>query len=147
RTFGRIPDAIAAAGYDSVNLLAIAIGQPGDLRTNLQRLDNVQGVQGLLRPAALSPGETSNTVAVVRINEYGAPQVAARYAGGVRARAEGRVRSGAGRCRGAGRPSCRPFQGTGPSRRGPDPTGPKRHQTSNRPRSGSAELRQPIECA
>jgi ABC-type branched-subunit amino acid transport system substrate-binding protein len=84
RTFGRIPDAVTAAGYDSVNLLAIAIGQPGDLRTNLQRLDNVQGVQGLLRPAALSPGETSNTVAVVRINEYGAPQVAARYAGGVR---------------------------------------------------------------
>ncbi|MBZ0301506.1 MAG: ABC transporter substrate-binding protein [Anaerolineae bacterium] len=84
RMFGLIPDAIAAASYDSVKLLAAAIGQPGDLQTNLRSLDNVQGVQGMLRPAQLSAGETSNNVAVIRINEYGVPQVAARYAGGVK---------------------------------------------------------------
>ena len=84
RTFGEIPDSLAAASYDSIKLLALAIGLPGELLTNLRGLDNVQGVQGLLRPAQLSPGELSNNVAVVQLNALGVPQVAARYAGGVR---------------------------------------------------------------
>ena len=84
RTFGDIPDGLAAASYDSIKLLAIAIGSPGELVTNLRSLDNAQGVQGLLRPAQLSPGELSNNVAVVQLNTLGVPQVVARYAGGVR---------------------------------------------------------------
>jgi branched-chain amino acid transport system substrate-binding protein len=84
RAFGEIPGPIAAASYDAVQLLAVAIGRPGDLQTNLRGLDSVTGVQGLLRPALLSPGETSNNVAVVQFNSRGVPQVAARYAGGVR---------------------------------------------------------------
>ncbi len=84
QTYGSVPDEIAASGYDSVLLLAQAISLPGELLSNLRRLDNVQGVQGLLRPSQLSPGETSNTVAVTELSRYGVPQVAARYAGGVR---------------------------------------------------------------
>jgi ABC-type branched-subunit amino acid transport system substrate-binding protein len=91
RAFGEIPDAIAAASYDAVHLLSTAIGQPGELLNNLPQLDNIPGVQGLLRPAALSAGETSNTVAVVQINGFGVPQVAARYAGGVRLPDEGPI--------------------------------------------------------
>lgn len=84
RAYGEIPDAVAAAAHDSITLLTAAIGQPGDLQTNLRGLDNIQGVQGILRPAVLSAGETSNSVAVVQLNTFGVPQVAARYAGGVR---------------------------------------------------------------
>ncbi len=84
RTYGTIPNAIAAASFDSVQLLAAAIGLPGDLQTNLRGIDNLQAVQGLLRPGALSPGEISNTVAVIQLNMLGVPQIAARYAGGVR---------------------------------------------------------------
>src|SRR5690606_27972374 len=69
---------------DSVYLLAEAIALPGDLRTNLTQLDNIVGVQGLLRPAQLAPGELSNNVAVVQLGPFGAPQVVGRYAGGVR---------------------------------------------------------------
>lgn len=89
RAFGEIPNAIAAASYDAVNLLAVAIGEPGELLNNLRQLDNVPGVQGVLRPAALSTGEISNTVAVIQISGFGVPQVVARYAGGVRLPDEG----------------------------------------------------------
>jgi branched-chain amino acid transport system substrate-binding protein len=84
RAYGEIPNHIAAAAYDSITLLASAIGLPGELLGNLRRLDNIQGVQGVLRPQALSPGETSSNVTVVRLSEWGVPQIAARYAAGVR---------------------------------------------------------------
>jgi ABC-type branched-subunit amino acid transport system substrate-binding protein len=84
RAFGTVPGPIEAATYDSVYLLAEAIGRPGELLANLPQLDNVRGVQGLLRPVQLSRGETSNNVAVVQIGGLGAPRVIARYAGGVR---------------------------------------------------------------
>ena len=84
RAYGAIPDALAAASYDSVRLLAEAISLPGDLQSNLRSVDNLQGVQGLLRPSALSPGEISNTVAVIQLDARGVPQLVARYAGGVR---------------------------------------------------------------
>ena len=84
RRFGDLPDPISAASYDAVMLLAEAIEQPGELRSNLQSIDNFEGVQGLLRPAQLGPGETSNNVSVVTFNTFGAPQLTARYAGGVR---------------------------------------------------------------
>ncbi len=91
RAYGEIPNAVSAAAYDSITLLAAAIALPGDLQSNLRALDNIQGVQGVLRPAVLSAGETSNSVAVVQLNAFGSPQVAARYAGGVRLPDEGAV--------------------------------------------------------
>lgn len=84
RAFGTVPGPVEAATYDSIYLLAQAIGRPGELLTNLPQLDNVSGVQGMLRPVQLSRGETSNNVAVVQIGGLGAPRVVARYAGGVR---------------------------------------------------------------
>jgi hypothetical protein len=84
RFFGEVPGPIAAASYDSVYLLTEAIRRPGELRANLAQLDNIVGVQGVLSPARLSRGETSNNVAVVQLNAYGAPIVLARFAGDVR---------------------------------------------------------------
>jgi ABC-type branched-subunit amino acid transport system substrate-binding protein len=79
RSFGQVPGAVEAASYDAIYLLAAAIRQPGQLLTNLTQLDNVRGVQGMLRPATLTRGETSTNVAVVQIGPFGAPQVLARY--------------------------------------------------------------------
>lgn len=81
RAFGEVPGALDAAAYDSVILLAAAIGLPGELQGNLTQLDDIQGVQGLLRPARLGRGELSDNVAVTRIGAFGAPQVVARYLG------------------------------------------------------------------
>lgn len=82
--FGETPGPIEAASYDAVTLLAAAIGLPGDLRSTLPQLNNVQGVQGLLSPAQLSRGETSNSVAIIQLGPLGGPQVNARYAGNQR---------------------------------------------------------------
>ncbi len=83
RTFGYVPGAVEAAAYDSVYVLAAAIALPGELNQNLSSLDNLTGVQGILRPAQLSRGEISNNVAIVQLGAFGAPEVVARYAGGV----------------------------------------------------------------
>jgi ABC-type branched-subunit amino acid transport system substrate-binding protein len=83
RSFGALPGAVEASAYDSVKLLAQAVGQPGDLATNLRALDNVRGVQGNLRPAQLS-SEISNNVTITRLGAYGAPEVLARYEGSQR---------------------------------------------------------------
>lgn len=80
-TFGELPNAVAAAGYDAVHLLAEAIRRPGELMNNLLQLQNVQGVQGVLSPAVLGRGETSSNVAVVQLNAFGVPQVLARFQG------------------------------------------------------------------
>ncbi|NWF70676.1 MAG: ABC transporter substrate-binding protein [Chloroflexi bacterium] len=82
RAYGEVPGAVEAAAYDSINLLATAIALPGELVNNLPRLDNVNGVQGLLRPVQLQRGETSTYVTVVQLGRFGAPEVVARYAGG-----------------------------------------------------------------
>lgn len=84
RTFGEIPGPIEAASYDAMQLLAAAIGQPGTLLNNLAQLDNIQGVQGVLRPARLLRGETSDNVLLTSLGTFGAPEVIARYAGGQR---------------------------------------------------------------
>lgn len=84
RNFGELPGAVEASSYDAVKLIAEAMGQPGDLLTNVQRLDNLSGVQGILRPAQLSGGEISNNVAVTRLGSFGAPEVLARYEGSTR---------------------------------------------------------------
>lgn len=81
RTFGELPGEIEASSYDAVKLIAEAVGQPGELLASLQQLDNVSGVQGILRPAQLSGGEMSNNVMVTRLGSYGAPEVLARYEG------------------------------------------------------------------
>ncbi len=82
--YGELPDAVEAASYDSIMLLAAAINLPGELQTNLAQLNAVDGVQGPLRPAQLQRGETSNNVAVIQLGEFGAPQVIARFAGNER---------------------------------------------------------------
>jgi uncharacterized protein YgiM (DUF1202 family) len=84
RFFGEVPGPITAASYDAVYLLTEAIRRPGELRANLAQLDEIVGVQGVLNPARLSRGETSDNVAVVQLNAYGAPIVLARFAGDVR---------------------------------------------------------------
>ncbi len=84
RFFGEVPGAVAAASYDAVYLLAEAIRLPGELHSNLTQLDGVIGVQGALSPVQLSRGETSDNVAVVQLNAYGAPIILARYAGNER---------------------------------------------------------------
>ncbi len=84
RTFAEVPNEVAAASADAVLLLAAAISLPGELRANLLTLEGVTGVQGTLSPATLNPGETSNNVFVTQLNEFGAPDVVARFAGDAR---------------------------------------------------------------
>jgi ABC-type branched-subunit amino acid transport system substrate-binding protein len=84
RAAGYVPGPIEAASYDGVNLLAAAIGLPGDLLTNLAQLDNIEGAQGLLTPAQLNHGEISNNTAVVKLGPLGGAQIVARYFGGQR---------------------------------------------------------------
>lgn len=84
RFYGQVPDAVAASSYDAVNLLAAAIGLPGELQGNLLSLDNIPGVQGVLSPAQFDRGETTANVAVVQLNAFGAPEVLARYQGSQR---------------------------------------------------------------
>lgn len=80
RGYGDVPDPIAAAAYDAIYLIAEAIGEPGDLLTNLNTLRNVDGVQGVLNQSGLVRGEISDTVAVYQLNSLGGPDVVARYA-------------------------------------------------------------------
>lgn len=82
--YGELPDAVQAASYDSVNLIAKALAQPGNLRDNLETLTATAGVQGVLRAPELAPRELSNNTAIVRVGELGAPEVLARYQGNQR---------------------------------------------------------------
>ena len=84
RAYGELPDAIQAASYDSINLIAKALAQPGNLHDNLTAMMATQGVQGVLRAAELAPKELSNNTAIVRVGELGAPEVLARYQGNQR---------------------------------------------------------------
>lgn len=79
RAFNEAPDPIAASAFDAVTLLAEAIGQPGDLRSNLTVVRDIQGVQGVINPSGLIAGETSDTVAVIQMNALGGFDVVARY--------------------------------------------------------------------
>lgn len=81
RAYGEIPSEIAAAAYDGVALLAEAIGKPGALLNNLYSISGFVGVQGVLSPATLTRGETSNNVSIVRLGTFGAPAPVARFAG------------------------------------------------------------------
>lgn len=81
---GSVPNEHAAAGYDAIYLLARAIEQPDDLLSNLLRIRDFEGVQGILSPAALNRGEMSNNVSVLRVGRLGGQRLMARYAGDVR---------------------------------------------------------------
>lgn len=84
RTFGALPSPVAAASYDAVYLIAEAIRLPGELTSNLSQINNVQGAQGLLRPAQLIRGEMSDNVMVTQLGAFGAPEVRARFLGSQR---------------------------------------------------------------
>ena len=77
--YGEAPAAIEAAAYDAVNWLAVAIGKPGDLQSNLANTRDIGGVQGTLNPSGLTRGELSHSVAVIQLNSLGGPEVVARY--------------------------------------------------------------------
>lgn len=79
RTYGDVPGPVQAASYDAVKLLAEAAGMNGDLPTSLTQLDNIRGVQGILRPVTLDRGETNSNIIVVQFSELGALGIAARY--------------------------------------------------------------------
>ena len=82
--YGQLPDAITAASYDSVKLIAAALGQAGNLRDNLAKLTPMPGVQGVLKAQDTAANELSNNVAIVRLGDLGAPMVLARYQGNQR---------------------------------------------------------------
>ena len=79
RAFGRLPDALGAASYDAIRLLAAAVAQGDTVYSALTSTIAIIGVQGELNPAGLSPGETSSNVIVTRLNGYGTANVVARY--------------------------------------------------------------------
>lgn len=79
RAFGEVPGEIEAASYDAVRLIANAAELPGELASTLPQITEFEGVQGVLDPAGLGGREISTNVSVVRLGEYGAPEVLARY--------------------------------------------------------------------
>lgn len=84
KAFGTVPNAIHAAAYDAVQLIAEATSRPGVLADNLGAINDFQGVQGVLNPARLSQGEISTNVAITQLNEFGTPNIVARYIGNAR---------------------------------------------------------------
>ena len=81
RAYGRLPDALAAASYDAMSLIAEATAQGGAVSDALSATSPFSGVQGVLNSAGLWPGETSSNVVVTQLNEYGTANVVARYPG------------------------------------------------------------------
>ena len=79
--FGRLPDALSAAGYDAVQLIAAAASGTGPIADELAAIETFPGVQGELKPATLLTGEISKNVVITRLNEYGTANVIARYPG------------------------------------------------------------------
>jgi ABC-type branched-subunit amino acid transport system substrate-binding protein len=94
QTTGIVPGAIEAATFDSLNLIRLALGQPGVLAENMARLDSIKGVQGVLSPNQLARGETSDNVSVVRLNALGGEVVVAQFAGTTRIPVESVVDDG-----------------------------------------------------
>ncbi len=84
RGYNHAPGPIDAASYDAINILASAISRPGDLLTNLNTLDAINGVQGILRPADALRNELTNATTVIQLNALGGSQDVARYQGAER---------------------------------------------------------------
>lgn len=89
RAFGYVPKALEAAGYDAMLLIAAALQRPESLQDNLLSLTSVQGAQGVLSPARLPLGESSDNVVVVQQLGTGGHSILARFAGGVRVENQG----------------------------------------------------------
>lgn len=89
RATGNVPRTLEAAGYDSVLLIAAALQRPDTLQNSLLALSGIQGTQGILAPARLPTGETSDNTAVVQYLGLGGSQVLARFAGGIRVQNQG----------------------------------------------------------
>lgn len=83
RAFGRLPDALGAASYDAIRLMAAAAARGGSVYSVLSATSSFTGVQGELNPAGLPAGEISDNVTVSRLNAYGAANVVARYPDGI----------------------------------------------------------------
>ncbi len=79
--FGAVPDAVSAASYDAVGLLAEAYRRPGNFADNIAALRRFDGVQGSLSPGTLPRGETSANVMISEINEFGTANAVASYRG------------------------------------------------------------------
>lgn len=79
KAYGTVPNSLAAASYDAVNLIATGTGSPGDLKDNLSKITDFQGVQGILSPADLTPNEISTNAVITVINKNGSPEAVARY--------------------------------------------------------------------
>ena len=78
RAFGRLPDALSAAGYDSLRMIARAAAAPGPLERALAAMQSHQGIQGPLGGASLPAGELSANALVTRLNKYGYPALASK---------------------------------------------------------------------
>lgn len=83
RGYGYVPGPAEAASFDGVFLLAEALGQSGDLLSNLTTISAVEGVQGTLNPAGMTQGETIDNTTIYQLNALGGPDVVARYDGSV----------------------------------------------------------------
>lgn len=84
RTYGKAPTPAEASAYDAVNVIAQAIGSPGQLRTNILQISGLAGAQGLYTPATLTGGETIENAYVYETTEDGGQMLLAQYIAGVR---------------------------------------------------------------
>ena len=84
QAFEQAPDAVAAASYDAVQLIATAISQGGEFVETLASQSNLPGVQGTLLVDELEDREMSNNTVIITYNALGGQEVIARYAGDVR---------------------------------------------------------------
>lgn len=84
RLFGEVPNAVAAASFDAVQVMSQAISQPGELGANLKNFGEILGVQGVLRPTGVNQAEFSENVAVEQFGGFGATEAVARFNGAER---------------------------------------------------------------
>lgn len=84
RTYGEAPTPVEAGAYDGIYLIAQAIGNPGQLQTNLLQISGLAGAQGLFTPATLTGGDTIESVYVYETTQDGGQIALAQYVGGVR---------------------------------------------------------------
>lgn len=79
RAFGKLPDALSAAGYDSLRMIAQAAARAGPLEAELAAMAAYQGVQGEINLSNLLLGDGIGNVVITRLNKFGQPAAAARY--------------------------------------------------------------------
>lgn len=84
RVYGEAPTPVEAAAYDGIYMIAQAIGNPGQLQTNLLQISGLAGAQGLFTPATLNGGDTIESVYVYETTQEGGQIALAQYVGGVR---------------------------------------------------------------